>query len=230
MLQETIVSNKYQLRWPLIAKAVPGRSGKQCRERYLNHLKPTLKLIPWSATEDALIFRLYHVQGSKWAMMSKLLRGRTDNSIKNRYHHMKRKFEKRIQSLDDSTAEVGELVVTTLTEEQSQQLLVKNADPMLLKCVAAHISGATKSTIENEHTFGPLRVCKPAGESCSRCGLMMPSLQTGRLICSKTGWCESCTRVSPCVNGDALRMVHTGELKQFVYRHNGGGALSPQGN
>jgi hypothetical protein len=213
MLQETIASNKYQLRWPLIAKAVPGRSGKQCRERYLNHLKSTLKLIPWSASEDALIFRLYHVQGSKWAMMSRLLRGRTDNSIKNRYHHMKRKFEKRIQSLD-SMAEVEELATTLIKE--SQQLLVKNADPLLLKFVAAHISGATKSTIESEHTFGPLRVCKPAGgESCSRCGLMMPSLQTGRLVCSKTGWCESCTRVSPCVNGDALRMVHKGgELKK----------------
>ena len=86
------------LKWSVVAKAVPGRSGKQCRERYLNHLTPNIKLSSWSPMEDALIFRLYETEGSKWSMMAKLLRGRTDNGIKNRYHHLKRRLERKVQT------------------------------------------------------------------------------------------------------------------------------------
>jgi hypothetical protein len=55
-LLDTIAAHKYTFAWPEIAKAMPGRSGKQCPERYLNNLKPSLKFAGWSALEDATIF------------------------------------------------------------------------------------------------------------------------------------------------------------------------------
>jgi hypothetical protein len=54
--------------------------------------------------------------------------------------------------------------------------------------------------------FGPFR--KPKEDSielCVRCGLLVPSVHTGMEICSRTGWCQSCTRLPPNVSGNLLR-------------------------
>lgn len=49
-------------KWSDISKHVPGRVGKQCRERWHNHLDPSLKKTPWDEEEDAI---LIHAQ-KKW--------------------------------------------------------------------------------------------------------------------------------------------------------------------
>ena len=64
------------------------RTGKQCRERYFNHLQPNVKKGGWTKEEDMLILDLQVKMGNQWSSMSKLLPGRTDNAIKNRYHAM----------------------------------------------------------------------------------------------------------------------------------------------
>ena len=83
--------------WPTIADAVPHRTAKQCRERYVNQLTSTLKKSDWTELEDATLVRLYHVHGTKWSLMAKILGGRSDNGIKNRYHYLKRQDEKQQQ-------------------------------------------------------------------------------------------------------------------------------------
>ncbi|OEU13355.1 hypothetical protein FRACYDRAFT_155027, partial [Fragilariopsis cylindrus CCMP1102] len=91
LLLDKIAANNYELCWPKIAQKVQGRTGKQCRERYLNHLSSKLKKSGWTASEDAFIFRIYDLKGSKWSVMAKVLTGRSDNGIKNRYHHLRRR-------------------------------------------------------------------------------------------------------------------------------------------
>ena len=49
--------------WVRIADHVPGRVGKQCRERWYNHLVPGLKKTPWTAEEDATLLELMEVHG-----------------------------------------------------------------------------------------------------------------------------------------------------------------------
>ena len=41
--------------WSFIARQLKGRLGKQCRERWYNHLNPDINRAPWSAEEDAMI-------------------------------------------------------------------------------------------------------------------------------------------------------------------------------
>lgn len=38
--------------WSNIAHALPGRIGKQCRERWHNHLNPAIKKNKWTDEED----------------------------------------------------------------------------------------------------------------------------------------------------------------------------------
>jgi hypothetical protein len=39
-----LVNEQGEKKWSKIAKDLPGRIGKQCRERWLNHLKPGIKV------------------------------------------------------------------------------------------------------------------------------------------------------------------------------------------
>jgi predicted RNA-binding protein len=63
-------------KWSVIAEHVPGRNGKQCRERYENHLKPTVKKGGWSEEEETKLQELHDKFGNRWSLISKHLPGR----------------------------------------------------------------------------------------------------------------------------------------------------------
>ena len=72
--------------WEEVAKYMPGRNGRQCRDRYNNYLALNFKKGHWLPEEDKLIMQKYYEIGPKWVKIAKLLPYRSSNDVKNRFH------------------------------------------------------------------------------------------------------------------------------------------------
>jgi myb proto-oncogene protein len=85
--------NKYGAKqWTQIANNLPGRIGKQCRERWHNHLNPMIKRqANWTEEEEWILFLLNRDQANKWADIANILEGRTDNTLKNHWNSSMKK-------------------------------------------------------------------------------------------------------------------------------------------
>jgi hypothetical protein len=95
------VKNTGPNKWSQCADFIAGRSGKQCRERWCNSLCPGVKKGNWTSDEDYTIFKLYSEYGSKWAKIAGCLKGRTENSIKNRFYSTLRRLAYEKQKKDN---------------------------------------------------------------------------------------------------------------------------------
>ena len=76
--------------WDSIAIHLPGRSGKQCRERWITFLSPDVKRDEWTKEEDDILVKMQHQYGNQWALIAKFLPGRSSISIKNRFKSLLR--------------------------------------------------------------------------------------------------------------------------------------------
>lgn len=77
--------------WKIVAEHFPGKTAKQCRQRWHNHLNPEIKRSAWSPEEDRILLHYHNQIGNKWARIAKVLKGRTDNQIKNRFYSISRR-------------------------------------------------------------------------------------------------------------------------------------------
>lgn len=68
--------------WSTIAKRLKSRRGKQCRERWHNHLDPSVIKTPWTKEEDLIIIKCHCMMGPRWAQIAKFLPGRYNNCFR----------------------------------------------------------------------------------------------------------------------------------------------------
>jgi Myb-like DNA-binding domain len=120
-------------KWTKIAKAIKdqlgidGRTGKQCRERWHNHLNPDLNKNEWTEEEELKIFELQKQLGNKWSEIATLLPGRTDNSIKNCFYSAVRRNLRKYNKKRPESEKLKGSVKSLLRKPATRAILMNSA-------------------------------------------------------------------------------------------------------
>ncbi|KAL6175302.1 hypothetical protein ACLB2K_051943 [Fragaria x ananassa] len=97
-------------RWNLLAnRAGLRRTGKSCRLRWLNYLKPDVKRGNLTPEEQLMILDLHSKWGNRWSKIAQYLPGRTDNEIKN-YWRTKVQKQARHLKIDTNSTEFQNII------------------------------------------------------------------------------------------------------------------------
>jgi hypothetical protein len=76
--------------WHRIALLVPSRNGKQCRERWIGQLAPSVSKDGWLPDEDLALVRTHAICGNRWTAIAAQLPARSPISVKNRWNWLVR--------------------------------------------------------------------------------------------------------------------------------------------
>jgi hypothetical protein len=84
--------------WQSIASYMNGRTSRQCKERWIHYLDPTIIVKPWTKREDRLLEQKVGELGKKWKQLEMIFPGRTEISLKNRYNVLLRKTAREVRA------------------------------------------------------------------------------------------------------------------------------------
>jgi hypothetical protein len=68
--------------WPKVAFRIPGRSARQCRDRWRHYFQAPLDEQPWSLQEDLIFRKAVAICGTRWSVIQPLLTGRSESELR----------------------------------------------------------------------------------------------------------------------------------------------------
>ena len=111
------IAMRGMMSWDEVAKYLPGRTGRQCRDRYNNYLSKTVIPKNWTEEEDQIIIEKYRQYGPRWTVISNFLNARSGNNVKNRWY----KYILKRESDITTTATMPRKKKTPVIEEKQEE-------------------------------------------------------------------------------------------------------------
>ncbi|XP_071696143.1 transcription factor MYB124-like [Rutidosis leptorrhynchoides] len=94
--------------WAIIASKFEDKSTRQCRRRWCTYLNSNYKRGGWSPEEDTLLCEAQKKFGNRWTEIAKVVTGRTDNAVKNRFSVIcKRRAQDEALNKENSSVDVN---------------------------------------------------------------------------------------------------------------------------
>ncbi|OIT34505.1 PREDICTED: transcription factor MYB59-like [Nicotiana attenuata] len=126
------------------SKGLLQRTGKSCRLRWVNKLRPNLKNgVKFSAEEERTVIELQAQFGNKWARIATYLPGRTDNDVKNFWSSRQKKLAR---------------IMRTSVPQPSKPQKSNNREPPTLQKLPS-VEGPKLSSLEEERSLSMSQYC-----------------------------------------------------------------------
>jgi len=108
-------------RWAIIASQLKDKTSRQCRRRWNTYLSTAYKKGSWSHEEDIILFEAHKKFGNRWTEIAKVVQGRTDNAVKNRFNALCKKHAKKeaLSKENDEQIHVNENNKRVVLENES---------------------------------------------------------------------------------------------------------------
>lgn len=116
--------------WRRIAQLMPGRTARQCRDRYCNYLSPDFYNEKWTDEEDNLLIEKHKEFGPQWVKISAFFPGKNANNIKNRWNYrVSRLVQQKEQNQEKGTKDENQK--DNIKNNENNVKIVKNENAKL---------------------------------------------------------------------------------------------------
>src|SRR5574343_386406 len=114
------------------------KTGKQCRERWHNHLNPSLNKDSFTLQDEIKVFELQRQFGNKWSLIAEHFDGRNDNFIKNCFYSAIRRNLRKYNRKKVPSKQLKGTINSLLRNPQTKKILMnfpehENPELALLK-------------------------------------------------------------------------------------------------
>lgn len=140
--------------WEDVAAYIPGRTARQCRDRYNNYLFKEISTSTFTPEEDAIILQKYSEIGPHWVAISKFLNGRSGNNVKNRWY----KFLSKVCVHDINGFPQSSNLKTVSSEHLSQPNQIQQPKVYPVRPVSINNSPPIKPIIPSSYTSNIIQV------------------------------------------------------------------------